>query len=93
MEKYHFVPELSNAFFPYPPYHQQISIVKNIQNAIKNKQNALIESPTGTGKTLCLLIGCLSSLVDDGVKKKIYYLTRTHSQISQVINEFKKTVY
>jgi Rad3-related DNA helicase len=68
-------------------------MVKTIQKAIKNKQNALIESPTGTGKTLCLLIGCLSSLIDDDLKKKIYYLTRTHSQISQIIQELKKTVY
>lgn len=85
-DNYHFVPELSNVFFPFQPYPQQISIVRTIQEAIKNKQNALIESPTGTGKTLCLLIGSLSSLIDEDCKKKIYYLTRTHSQISQVIN-------
>lgn len=86
VEMYHFVPELSNVFFPFAPYAQQIDIVRAIQSAIKSKQNALIESPTGTGKTLCLLIGSLSSLIDEDCRKKIYYLTRTHSQISQVIN-------
>jgi hypothetical protein len=30
-ESYHFVPELSNVFFPFEPYPQQISIVKTIQ--------------------------------------------------------------
>jgi regulator of telomere elongation helicase 1 len=92
-EKYHVVLNLANVFFPYQPYSQQIDIVAAIQKSINNQENALIESPTGTGKTLCLLVGALSSLVDAPFRKKVYYLTRTHSQISQVVTEFKKTVY
>jgi len=45
----------------------------------------IIESPTGTGKTICLLVGAISSLIGQSKKKKIYYLTRTHSQISQIV--------
>lgn len=91
--KYHFVGELSNVFFPYEPYPQQTDVVASIQRAIGGRENALIESPTGTGKTLCLLVGALSGLMNGEGRKKVYYLTRTHSQISQVINEFRQTVY
>lgn len=31
VEQYHFVGELSNVFFPFQPYPQQISIVQKIQ--------------------------------------------------------------
>jgi hypothetical protein len=41
-EKYHFVSELPNVFFPYEPYTQQLDIVRCIQNAISGKHNALI---------------------------------------------------
>jgi Rad3-related DNA helicase len=83
---YHPVVHMEQVFFPFKPYTQQIEIVDVIRNAIKNRQNALIESPTGTGKTICLLVGALSSLVQSESKKKIFYLTRTHSQISQVVS-------
>lgn len=84
---YHFVPSLSNTFFPYEPYPEQLEIVRNIQEAIKNREHSLIESPTGTGKTLCLLIGVFSGLMtEEKAKKKIFYLTRTHSQITQVMS-------
>jgi len=86
VSKYHFVSELSNVFFPYEPYPEQISVITSIQKAIANKYNVLLESPTGTGKTLCLLVGALSGVMGAECKMKIYYLTRTHSQISQVIN-------
>ena len=49
--------------FPYqPPYPIQIDFMKKVYEACETKQNALLESPTGTGKTLCLLCGSLTWL-------------------------------
>ena len=87
------VTHMSNVFFPCRPYLQQVDIMAALHRAIKKQEHALIESPTGTGKTLCLLVGSLSALVDSEHRHKVYYLTRTHSQISQVVSELKKTAY
>eukprot|EP01135_Chromosphaera_perkinsii_P003452 Nk52_evm21s243 gene=Nk52_evmTU21s243 len=46
--------------FPFEPYECQKSYMSKVITALNNKENALLESPTGTGKTLCLLCSILA---------------------------------
>ncbi|KAH3763704.1 regulator of telomere elongation helicase 1 [Pelomyxa schiedti] len=46
--------------FPYEAYPCQLVYMEKVIQALNNRQNALLESPTGTGKTLCLLCSALS---------------------------------
>ncbi|XVE94396.1 hypothetical protein REPUB_Repub02eG0005100 [Reevesia pubescens] len=142
--------------FPYKPYGTQFTFMYRVMSTLDRAQkegrcHALLESPTGTGKSLSLLCSTLawqqnymlrnlqgklphstpapeaisdplgygggfipetqpSSIPASGIsepppqaansknkKKKlapiIYYASRTHSQISQVIHEYRKTSY
>ena len=89
--------------FPYKIYgNQRIYMVKVIQllnnRFVSNNTNiAALESPTGTGKTLCLLCSTLAWMHEMRRQKKfggkILYTTRTHSQINQIIHELRKTCY
>ncbi|CAD6208027.1 GSCOCG00010302001-RA-CDS [Cotesia congregata] len=132
--------------FPFEPYEVQKVYMSKVIECLQNKKHGVLESPTGTGKTLCLLCSSLSwlsarkahlqaqSLVgaidspDFGgdffkrLKKdlqmassgggaaeanpeapsqspasfgwsqpKIIYASRTHSQLTQVMGELKRT--
>ncbi len=46
--------------FPFPPYDCQVDFMKVCIDAITSNSNAVLESPTGTGKTLCLLCSTLA---------------------------------
>ena len=46
--------------FPFAPYECQKNYMTTIINALNQSENALLESPTGTGKTLCLLCATLA---------------------------------
>lgn len=85
-------------YFPYAPYKQQEEFIRTMYSALENKENCLLESPTGTGKTLSILTAALGWLFNQHQKKwngdcKILYASRTHSQIKQLVKELKATSY
>jgi len=45
--------------FPFEPYPVQLVYMEKVIMALDAGENALLESPTGTGKTLCLLCAAL----------------------------------
>ena len=48
--------------FPYEQYDVQKLYMQKVLESLKNKSFALLESPTGTGKTLALLCASLAWL-------------------------------
>ncbi|CEM08978.1 unnamed protein product [Vitrella brassicaformis CCMP3155] len=65
---------------------------------------AFVECPTGTGKTIALLCSVLAyqhSMAQEAAEGRIkpeqvprvFYATRTHKQLDQVVSELKKTPY
>eukprot|EP00727_Mastigamoeba_balamuthi_P005711 m51a1_g176 putative regulator of telomere elongation helicase 1-like (853) ;mRNA; r:584092-587690 len=54
--------------FPYAsPYPCQLVYMERLIQALQEGKNALLESPTGTGKTLCLLCGTLGWAADQAL--------------------------
>lgn len=74
--------------FPYAPRPQQKDLVGVISSCVRTEGHLVVESGTGTGKTVCALTGCLNVALDEG--KKVIYLTRTNSQQRQVMLELRK---
>ncbi len=61
--------------FPFPDYRPgQYELAKSVYHAVKNKYSLLVESPTGTGKTLSVLFPAIKSL-GESVTEQIVYLT------------------
>ncbi|XP_070600523.1 regulator of telomere elongation helicase 1 isoform X2 [Erythrolamprus reginae] len=46
--------------FPFPPYECQEAYMSKVIECLQKQVNGILESPTGTGKTLCLLCSALA---------------------------------
>ncbi|XP_046394978.1 regulator of telomere elongation helicase 1 homolog [Ischnura elegans] len=122
--------------FPFQPYDVQVAYMSKVIECLQKGQNGILESPTGTGKTLSLLcsalgwvmvskarlqaqsLGLLEGELPSGeayfrdIKSglsaagnipiepyawggtpKVIYASRTHSQLTQAIQELKRTAY
>lgn len=116
--------------FPFKPYDVQLDYMTKVIESLQTGNNAILESPTGTGKTLCLLCATLAwrrseiksktlSIQNQPSDKepayplgwgqtdavpgeeeqqipsapKVIYASRTHSQLTQVVAELKRTDY
>lgn len=101
-------------YFPYKnPYPAQRAIMANACRAFSRQENALLESPTGTGKSLALLASALAYQKSEFEKQpledilnseniehspsqgqvRVFYTSRTHQQLNQVVAEFKRLNY
>ncbi|CRH04054.1 DNA repair helicase, putative [Plasmodium relictum] len=95
-------------YFPYELYDCQYNYMLSVLNALKKRENAILESPTGTGKTLCLLCASISYLVDILEKKGNFSesinITESNKNTSfdfkenenspkKVVSDFPKIIY
>lgn len=119
--------------FPFEPYDVQRAYMEKVIKCLTNSTNGVLESPTGTGKTLSLLCSSLAWLQSrkeemksqiqrvgpsptemklnptlaeafENINRskakggnwglpKIIYASRTHSQLTQAMQELKRTSY
>ena len=86
-----------DVYFPYKPYECQEKYLKEVIEALNGNNNALLESPTGTGKTLAFLIAALESALARRKGKKltgkdipIMVISPTRELALQIAEEAKK---
>lgn len=79
--------------FPYEAlYPEQLSYMKELKRALVNGGHALLEMPSGTGKTITLLsliTAYLSNRGADRSIRKFVYCTRTVEEMQKVMDEMK----
>ena len=67
------------------PYHCQKDYITKVIEALKTKSNALLESPTGTGKTisfLCAAVAYIKKEREKMLSKKISEDARSDKQMN-----------
>jgi DNA excision repair protein ERCC-2 len=79
---------MSQGLFPYRLREGQDKLTSLVNSACECRSHLVVESGTGTGKTVCSLCGALEACHRRG--KKLLYLTRTNSQQRQVMYELRR---
>jgi DNA excision repair protein ERCC-2 len=74
--------------FPYEfIYPEQYNYIKDIKAALDAKGHCLLEMPSGTGKTVCLLSLIVAYQAHHGDKRKLIYCSRTVPEIEKALAE------
>ncbi len=79
---------MTSEAFPYNPRPGQEKLMQLVSDSCRDRKHLVVESGTGTGKTVCALTACLEFCKSRG--KKILYVTRTNSQQRQVMFELRQ---
>ena len=74
---------------PYQFYTLQQKYIDFVQEAVKKSSILLVEAGTGFGKTIANLFGILESLRNTHIPAQLIYLSKTHNQNQQVIEELQ----
>ena len=77
----------AHQLLPYAPRPHQRELIAFARDALAAGKHAVVESGTGTGKTVSALTAALS--VARGANKRVLYLTRTNAQARQVMVEYR----
>ncbi|XP_021366020.1 Fanconi anemia group J protein homolog [Mizuhopecten yessoensis] len=72
--------------FPCKPYPSQFSMMEKVIKGIERKQNCLLESPTGSGKSLALLCSALAWQTAEYEKKRVAEEASTASTSEESTN-------
>ena len=72
--------------FPYPPYDIQNQLMDAIYDAMNDRKVAIVESPTGTGKSLSVICAAIQWL-QDFEAKQLSDLTQELQTMTQQIEE------
>ncbi|MHA1596206.1 MAG: helicase C-terminal domain-containing protein [Candidatus Asgardarchaeia archaeon] len=81
--------EESLKYFPYESFRKgQKEMIESIVDALLDMKNVVIEAPNGIGKTVSVLLSTIPFIIENDMR--LIYLSRTHSQITRVIDEMMK---
>lgn len=82
-----------DVFFPYDYlYKEQYEYMLNLKRAIDDKGHVLLEMPTGTGKTVCLISLITSYQFQYPQTGKLIYCTRTVPEMVKCMDEIKRVI-
>mmetsp|Transcript_7086 Transcript_7086/g.11927 ORF Transcript_7086/g.11927 Transcript_7086/m.11927 type:complete len:984 (+) Transcript_7086:163-3114(+) len=82
-----------DVFFPYDYlYKEQYEYMLTLKRALDDGGHVLLEMPTGTGKTVCLISLITSYQFQHPQTGKLIYCTRTVPEMSKCMEEIKRVI-